>query len=88
MINTYKRILEIPTKIKQIFPGIRQIWKYENEIDFMDIMLERLRKELHYLLNVTRASVGGYAYTFEVRGIIETHKKDLQDTKVSNGLVK
>jgi len=35
---------------------------------------------LHYLLKATRASAGGYVDTFEIRGIIETHKKELQDT--------
>ena len=34
---------------------------------------------LHYLLKATRASAGGYVDTFEIRGIIETHKKALQD---------
>ena len=34
---------------------------------------------LHYLLKATRASAGGYVDTFEIRGIIETHKTDLQE---------
>ncbi len=33
---------------------------------------------LHYLLKATRASAGGYVDTFEIRGIIETHKTELQ----------
>jgi len=35
---------------------------------------------LHNLLKATRASDGDYADTFEIRGIIETHKKELQKT--------
>ena len=34
---------------------------------------------LHYLLKATRASVGGYMDTFEIRGVIEVHKKELQN---------
>ena len=35
---------------------------------------------LHYLLKATRASAGGYVDTFEIRGIIEENKIELQDT--------
>jgi len=30
-----RRILEIPTEIKQTFPNIRQIWKCNDELDFL-----------------------------------------------------
>jgi len=76
-----KRILEIPTEIKQTFPGIKQIWKCENEMDFLyGYYVGKIEEgALHYLLKATRASAGGYVDTFEIRGIIETHKKDLQE---------
>jgi hypothetical protein len=35
---------------------------------------------LHYLLKATRASAGGYVDTFEIRGIIEENKIELQNT--------
>lgn len=76
-----RRILEIPTEIKQTFPGIKQIWKCENEIDFLyGYYVGKIEEgALHYLLKATRASAGGYVDTFEIRGIIETQKQDLQE---------
>jgi len=44
-------------------------------------MWERLRKgTLHYLLKVTRASVGGFTDVFEIRGILETYRTDLKNS--------
>lgn len=76
-----RRILEIPTEIKQTFPGIKQIWKCENEADFLyGYYVGKIEEgALHYLLKATRASAGGYVDTFEIRGIIETQKQDLLD---------
>jgi len=75
-----RRILEIPTEIKQTFPSIKQIWKCEDEADFLyGYYVGKIEEgSLHYLLKATRASAGGYVDTFEIRGIIETHKIDLQ----------
>ena len=77
-----RRIREIPTEIRQTFPAIKQIWKCENEVDFLyGYYVGKIEEgSLHYLLKATRASAGGYVDTFEIRGIIETHKKSLQDT--------
>ena len=77
-----RRILEIPTEIKQTFPTIKQIWKCEDEADFLyGYYVGKIEEgSLHYLLKATRASAGGYVDTFEIRGIIETHKIKLQDT--------
>jgi hypothetical protein len=71
-----RRIQEIPTEIK------KQIWKCDNEVDFLyGYYVGKIEEgSLHYLLKATRASAGGYVDTFEIRGIIETHKKRLQDT--------
>ena len=68
-----RRILEIPTEIKQI-------WKCKDEADFLyGYYVGKIEEgSLHYLLKATRASAGGYVDTFEIRGIIETHKIDLQ----------
>jgi len=76
------RIREIPTEIKQTFPNIKQIWKCDDEVDFLyGYYIGKIEEgALHYLLKSTRASVGGYVDTFEIRGIIETHKKELQYT--------
>ena len=77
-----RRIQEIPTEIKQTFPNIKQIWKCNNELDFLyGYYVGKIEEgALHYLLKATRASVGGYVDTFEIRGIIETHKKELLDS--------
>ena len=74
-----RRIQEIPTEIKQTFPNIKKIWKCENEIDFLyGYYVGKIEEgALHYLLKATRASAGGYVDTFEIRGIIETHKTEL-----------
>ena len=75
------RIKEIPSEIKQTFPNIKQIWKCDNELDFLyGHYVGKIEEgSLHYLLKATRASAGGYVDTFEIRGIIETQKKELQD---------
>ena len=77
-----RRIQEIPTEIKQTFPAIKQIWKCGNEEDFLyGYYVGKIEEgALHYLLKATRASAGGYVDTFEIRGIIETHKQNLQNT--------
>jgi len=77
-----RRIKEIPTEIKQIFPSIKKIWKCEDEVDFLyGYYVGKIEEgSLHYLLKATRTSAGGYVDTFEIRGIIETHKKELQET--------
>ena len=77
-----RRIQEIPTEIKQTFPNIKQIWKCDNELDFLyGYYVGKIEEgALHYLLKATRASAGGYVDTFEIRGIIEIHKKELLDS--------
>ena len=76
-----RRILEIPTEIKQTFPNIKQIWKCNDELDFLyGYYVGKIEEgTLHYLLKATRASAGGYVDTFEIRGIIETRKMELRD---------
>jgi hypothetical protein len=78
-----RRIKEIPTEIEQTFPNIKK--KFGNVmmrwIFCMVTMLEKIEEgSLHYLLKATRASAGGYVDTFEIRGIIEENKTELQDT--------
>lgn len=46
----------------------------------MDIMWERLKRTLHYLLKITRTYAGGFVDVFEIRGIIETHRTDLKNS--------
>lgn len=82
-VNEYikRRIREIPAEIKQTFPNIKKIWKCEDEVDFLyGYYVGKIEEgSLHYLLKATRALTGGYIDTFEIRGIIETHKKELQE---------
>ena len=75
-----RRIQEIPSEIKQTFPNIKQIWRCKDEQDFLyGYYVGKIEEgALHYLLKATRASAGGYVDTFEIRGIIETHKTELQ----------
>ena len=77
-----QRIKEIPTEIKQTFPHIKQIWKCDSEEEFLyGYYVGKIEEgALHYLLKATRASAGGYVDSFEIRGIIETHKIELQET--------
>lgn len=76
-----RRIKEIPTEIKQTFPNIKKIWKCGDELDFLyGYYVGKIEEgALHYLLKATRASSGSYIDTFEIRGIIETHKRELNE---------
>lgn len=76
------RIKEIPTEIRQTFPNIKKIWKCKDEEDFLyGYYVGKIEEStLHYLLKATRASSGGYIDTFEIRGIIEEHKIELQES--------
>ncbi|MDH3276864.1 MAG: hypothetical protein OEL77_00415 [Nitrosopumilus sp.] len=75
------RLQEIPSEIKETFFKISQVWKCENELDFLyGYYVGKLEEgSLHYLLKASRASAGGYVDTFEIRGIIETHRQELRD---------
>ena len=75
------RMQEIPFEIKETFLKIRQVWKCEEELDFLyGYYVGKLEEgALHYLLKATRASAGGYVDTFEIRGIIETHREELRE---------
>jgi len=75
------RIQEIPIEIKQTFLKTKQVWKCENELDFLyGYYVGKIEEgALHYLLKATRASAGGYVDSFEIRGIIEMHRNDLRD---------
>ncbi len=76
-----RRIQEVPIEIKQTFLKTKQVWKCENELDFLyGYYVGKIEEgSLHYLLKATRASAGGYVDSFEIRGIIEIHRNDLRD---------
>ena len=76
-----RRLQEIPIEIQQTFLKTRQIWKCENEIDFLyGYYVGKIEEgSLHFLLKATRASVGGYVDSFEIRGVIESHRQELRD---------
>jgi len=75
------RLQEIPSDIKESFVNIRKVWKCENDIDFLyGYYIGRIEEgTLHYLLKATRASTGGNIDSFEIRGIIESHRKQLRE---------
>ncbi len=56
-----RRIQEIPIEIKQTFLKTKQVWKCENELDFLyGYYVGKIEEgSLHYLLKATRASAGG-----------------------------
>ncbi len=68
-------------EIKETFLKTSQIWKCENELDFLyGYYVGKLEEgSLHFLLKASRSSAGGYVDTFEIRGIIETHRRELRD---------
>jgi len=75
------RLQEIPSDIKDSFVNIKKVWKCENDIDFLyGYYIGKIEEgTLHYLLKATRASAGGYIDSFEIRGIIESHRKQLRE---------
>ncbi len=68
-------------EIQQTFLKTKQIWKCENEIDFLyGYFVGKIEEgSLHFLLKATRASTGGYVDSFEIRGVIESHREELRD---------
>ena len=76
------RIKEIPMEVSQTFPDVQKVWKCENQLDFLyGYYVGKIEEgALRYLLKATRASAGGYVDTFDIRGVIETHRNELIET--------
>ncbi len=74
------RLREIPSELENSLFKTKQIWKCENEIDFLyGYYVGKLEEgALHYLLKAKRSSVDDID-SFEIRGIIETYRKQLYD---------
>jgi hypothetical protein len=74
------RLREIPLELENSFFKIKQIWKCENEIDFLyGYYVGKLEEgAIHYLLKAKRSSTDDFD-SFEIRGIIETYRKQLYD---------
>ncbi len=72
------RLREIPLELENSFFKIKQIWKCENEIDFLyGYYVGKLEEgAIHYLLKAKRSSTDDFD-SFEIRGIIETYRKQL-----------
>ena len=75
------RLQEIPFEIKETFLKTNQVWKCENELDFLyGYYVGRLEEgSLHFLLKASRSSAGGFEDSFEIRGIIESHRQELRE---------
>ena len=73
------RLREIPLEVSRTFPDVNRVWKCENKLDFLyGYYVGKIEEgALRYLLKATRASVGGYVDTFDIRGIIEIHRNEL-----------
>ena len=74
------RLREIPLELENSFLKTKQIWKCENEIDFLyGYYVGKLEEgAIHYLLKAKRSSTDDFD-SFEIRGIIETYRKQLYD---------
>jgi hypothetical protein len=74
------RLREIPLELENSFFKTKQIWKCENEIDFLyGYYVGKLEEGvIHYLLKAKRSSTDDFD-SFEIRGIIETYRKQLYD---------
>ncbi len=74
------RLREIPLELENSFFKTKQIWKCENEIDFLyGYYVGKLEEgTIHYLLKAKRSSTDDFD-SFEIRGIIETYRKQLYD---------
>ena len=74
------RLREIPLELENSFFKIKQIWKCENEIDFLyGYYVGKLEEgAIHYLLKAKRSSTDDFD-SFDIRGIIETYRKQLYD---------
>jgi len=72
------RLREIPLELENSIFKIKQIWKCENEIDFLyGYYVGKLEEgAIHYLLKAKRSSTDDFD-SFEIRGIIETYRKQL-----------
>jgi hypothetical protein len=76
------RIRDIPSEIHQTFPNVKQIWKCDDQVDFLyGYYVGKIEEgTLHYLLKATKTYAGGFVDVFEIRGIIETHRTDLKNS--------
>jgi hypothetical protein len=76
-----RRIRGIPSEIHQTFPNVKQIWKCNDQEDFLyGYYVGRIEEgTLHYLLKASRTSTSGFD-AFEIRAIIQTYKADLQSS--------
>jgi len=74
------RLREIPLELENSFFKTKQIWKCENETDFLyGYYVGKLEEgAIHYLLKAKRSSIDDFD-SFEIRGIIETYRKQLYD---------
>ena len=75
------RIRDIPGEVNQTFPGVSQVWKCENAVDFLyGYYVGKIEEgAMHYLSKATRSSAGGFADAFEIRGLVEEHREELRD---------
>lgn len=76
-----RRIREIPFEIKESFIQVSRAWKCDNEIDFLyGYFVGKIEEgTLRYLVKATRS--GNYVVdAFDIRNVIETHKKEIHDT--------
>jgi len=76
-----RRMQEIPSDIKESIVNVKKVWKCEHDIDFLyGYYVGKIEEgTLHYLLKATRASAGGFVDSFEIRGVIESHRKQLRE---------
>jgi len=76
-----RRMKEIPSEINQTFLKTKQVWKCENELDFLyGYFVGKLEEgSIHFLLKASRKPFEGNFEGFEIREIIETHRQELRN---------
>lgn len=73
------RIKELHSELKLMNPRIKQVWRFENEIDFLyGYYVGKIEEAtIHYLLKARRSSTNVFDDAAEVKEIVETHHKEI-----------
>lgn len=77
-----RRLKTLPDEIAIFYPQVKKIWKCDNVFDFLyGYCVGNLEVgTMRYLLKFRRASPSTTEETLEIREMIETHRKELQET--------
>lgn len=76
-----RRIAEIPNEVRAAHPNVQKVWKCDNPADFLyGYFVGRIEEgALRYLLKATKTSLGIYSDPFELRAVIESHRREIHE---------